>query len=214
MNNYGGPKIKDIDILHFVSGLTVKQLLEFLGPKYHGPKDLTSLIFAVVTGKSTHTVSGILETPEYQHIIRLLVDQVYEWSRKIYRIMDTKRYFPPPIYLANLMSVPIQKIFSVARAYNVDKLLNKYGIIFDENGTVNFTKPWVSEGSGTANRSSPVGKLTIFMWEMRNYDPILYRPIDSPQPPPLYILLSGYVAEQLSMYTLKELDETYNLNKS
>ena len=178
----------------FISKLTIEQLLYILGDKYIGPIDHASLLFAAVSGKSTHRPE-IRDIPRYNEIMNLPPATVWSLA-DLYRVVNIEQrlysWYPPYVHLALQPESTIEKIALTITDENIDAIIGQYGYI-PPNG--NF-------------KISARNKRRLFLKELKHYDPIFNRgPIE---PPPM---LKGKTDEQiekiLEPYTLKELIDAY-----
>lgn len=169
----------------YISGLELPELLNLLGPKYNGPRNLSSAIFAVISGRSAYDL-GIEN--------RLLYNPLNTWVIITDWLAYTETEFVSPYtYLSLTRENPLMDIAGVIDETNIDDIMQKYGIVTPFIGTER-------------------DDIIFTIKELKNYDKILTRPFSLEVPPTLPVLQKiphGEIKAILSNYTLRELINAY-----
>ena len=186
----------------YLSGLNEEQLRQMLGPKYTGPQDKASLLFAAVTGQSTHLPS-IENIPRYPEVMTYTPPRVWMLANDLYNIAeeyDQKWYEPiyispyaPYVHVALQAPSSIEQVIVSTTLDNVNECLRDYQIVLPTQNT-----------PITAQR-----KLDYFVNEIKNYEYVFTRVPGILPPPVLKGLTQNQVEETLKEYTIKELVDAY-----
>lgn len=182
--------------LHYITRLSPDALRKLLGPNYNGPMDHASLLFAAISGYRTPT-PNVLDLPRYQEVIAYPPAKVWDLAQKVYHIINEDleiiSEWPPYVYLAIQDKTIFEIPYVAATPENVRSLLDNYRII-----------------SGRAI-SNP---MEYFQQEIIQYEPVFKRNPETFLPPPMLIGLDpSQVQDRLSIYTLKEIADAYEINQ-
>ena len=182
--------------LDYASGLNVDQLINLLGPRYTGPTDRASLLFAIATGKST-AKPAISDLPRYPQIAALPPWLVWIIAMNAYNVIDSENEFasvyPPYVHWALQPQSTLDPILFAVTEQNVDNLMTTYQI----------------PSPTRANLRTPRDKIKYFIKEILNYEPILTRAANTLPPPLLTGRTRNQITNMLSVYTLKEIVDAY-----
>lgn len=179
----------------YISGLGVPELLNILGPRYAGPQDKASLLFAITSGRSAH-LPCIANIPRYPQVAAYGPKIVWMLAYNLYNIMDEqgpKGHHPPYIYVSLQNPSIVEPIIAIVNVNNVFTLMKQYGIIY----------------SGLYALSVDEA-LRYFISEISNYEPVLTRPQTPPLPPDLINKTPEEITALLKIYATKELYDAYD----
>lgn len=183
------------DEKEYISGLDSQELLDLLGPRYNGPHDKASLLFALVSGQSSIS-ADITNTQRYYEVLTYPPIVVWYFARKyniIRKLYNEYSLYPPYVYLALHDHSIIENITLAVNIINIDILMDQYGIVL---------QPWVI----FINKND---EIKYFIRQIIHYDYVFTRP-PTTLPPPLLINKSKEeVINLLKIYTLKELTDAY-----
>jgi len=184
------------DEKNYISGLEVPALLNLLGNRYRGPHDKASLIFAILSGKSSPR-PDIDDIPRYPTIATYNPATVWQLAYTMYGLIDTDNniysLYPPYVHVALQPPSVIERVIIAVNETNVDALMNQFGIVLP---TMNIPQ-------------TQKDKVKYFINEIKHYDPVFKRAPTTIPPP----VLTGYTKDRartvLAPYTLKEIVEAY-----
>jgi hypothetical protein len=183
--------------ISYISGLEEPELLNILGPRYRGPHDKASLIFAVLSGKSSPR-PDIIDIPRYESVAVYPPNVVWLLAQKLYGIIDSDNeiisLYPPYVHVALQPPSGVEQIVSSVNENNVDQLAEQYGVVFRTENPIN---------------DNQRKKVKYFINEIKNYDVILTRPQNLMPPPILVDKTKDQIRNILSQYTLKEIVDAY-----
>lgn len=179
--------ITDSDIA-YISKSEQKELLDILGPKYQGPHDKASLIFAAVSGKSV-PLPDVTETGRYLQLAEY--SRITIWNLAVAADIITFsgwEPYSPYVFITLNMAPELDSIVVDLNEENIDALMNKYGILYPEIDVPD----------------NYVDKNGYFCQEIIGYHVILTRPSD--------IKLPDIIEDisDLGYFTLKELNAKYD----
>ena len=185
-----------IQQLNYISNCSIDQLRTLLGPKYNGPTDQASLIFAAVTGKSA-SGPDITNIPRYNKIAALPSWLVWTVAMNLYKVIDIERrlisIYPPYIHWTLQDESPIDSIIFAITEQNIDYLMTAYQIPLPTHLPLTI----------------PIDKIKYFVKEITQYEPVLARAPNIIPPPMLIGQTIPQINNMLSVYTLKELVDAY-----
>jgi hypothetical protein len=180
----------------YLSGLSEAELINLLGPRYRGPQDKASLLFAAVSGKSAHRPS-ITDIPRYQSVMTYDMKTAWLIAEKLYGIINSEDEFisvyPPYVHIALHVSSPIETILAKVTPQNVENFINAYGIVL--------------------HPEEQTTKYDYFIQEIVKYKNVFTRPANIPPPPILTDKTDDQIKNILQEYTLKEIVNTYEPNE-
>ena len=183
--------------LDYVSGLGINELLIILGPRYAGPTDRASLLFAITTGKSS-AKPNIFNLPRYPQIVILPPWLVWTVAMNRYKIISPDglvSVYPPYVHWAVQPESVLNPILFMVTEQNVDNLMTTYqiqGPLWLYNRLRNQTE-----------------KVKYFVKEILNYEPVLTRAATTLPPPILTWKSLEQIRNILPLYTLTELINAY-----
>ena len=166
-------------------------LLDLLGPNYDGPKDQASLLFASVSGASTHQ-PDLFDLPRYPEIIQTYYPfNTWYLATTFY---NPQLIYPPYVYIAMHPGSQLEVIAGTLNFDNVDSIMNHYGIVL-----------------APIRPQDPISKIAYTIKELAFYHTILARDPHILPPPPLSTLTDQQITDVFRLYTLKELTDAYNV---
>lgn len=183
--------------LKTISRLTSNQLVALLGTRYRGPKDYSSLLFAVLTGKSTPSPNIEDNIHRYEIVITFspnIIDSLYNltdyYPGRISKVPIIQ--YPPHIKISLMPESEMERIMLTVNNKNVDTMLDYYGMI------------------SPSTIKTQDEKIKYFIKEIRDYKKILDRPGDLVIHERQYPTGIGYVYNKNSnLLTSKELLHFY-----
>ena len=179
----------------YISGLDINQLINLLGPRYRGPRDKASLLFAVVSGKSTSRPE-IADIPRYRLVSKYSPSVVWNLAKN-YNVVDGENnlfsIYPPYVHVALQPETNVEKVMAIVTEANVDTLMAQMGIILPTDEIP----------------VTPAEKVKYFTEEIQAYEPIFARAPGTLPPPVLTGRTRDQIANILSVYTLKEIVDAY-----
>jgi hypothetical protein len=180
-----------------ISGFTEEQLLELLGPRYNGPRDKASLLFAATTGYSVHN-PGPEAIDRYAEVSRYPSVNAWIIARNLYKIIDSDHRiispYGPYVHIALQQSSPIERIMARVIPENVQEMIRRYGMTYNL-ATIAQTNLEMFE---------------YFMAMIADYKFVLTRGVVAPVPIlPLDELEEDEMAQALNEYTIDEIANVY-----
>jgi hypothetical protein len=180
----------------YISGLNEQELLAILGPKYRGPRDKASLIFAILSGKSAPR-PDIADIPRYPTVAGYSPTTVWTLAKDMYGLIDEDNNiystYPPYVHVALQAPSAIERVVAAVTETNVDALMNQFQIVMPTQDVP----------------QTPKEKVKYFIQEIAHYDPVFTRAPATPPPPVLTGLTKEQARNTLAPYTLKEIVEAY-----
>jgi len=192
--------------IRYISGLNIRDLIRILGPMYRGPRDHASLLFAIISGKSTpHPNADTI--PRYIEIIKYSPAVIWNFFFNVYGLNkkrtdyipdmeDRLGIYPPYVRVSNKEESLVDRILLGVNENNVDNFMNLYQVAIPTRDPPRNQKE----------------KLDYFTEEILRYELILTRPQTTILPPILTHDMVNDVDDvynNLSVYTSKELIEAY-----
>lgn len=182
--------------INYISGLTVEQSLALLGTNYRGPRDKAALIFAMLSGKSAPRPDQV-DIPRYQEVATYSPETVWLLAEKLYNLIDEENrifsVYPPYVQVALQPPSSIEQVIAFVTPANVDELMARYGIVTAPQNVL----------------ATPQEKVTYFIKQIAEYDPVFTRQAN-PQPPPVLTGMNKrQIKNTLAIYTLAEIVDAY-----
>ena len=167
-----------------------------MGPQYRGPTDQASLLFAVVSGRSS-AKPDISNIPRYQNVATYPPATVWNLADNLYGLTNgddnVLSLYPPYVHVALQPPSSIEQVAAAVTETNVDNFMDQFGMLLPTEDTPQSQKD----------------KMAFFMKQIAQYDPIFKRAQNLPPPP----VLAGKTKQQartiLAPYTLKEIVDAY-----
>jgi hypothetical protein len=176
----------------YIGALSVQELTDLLGPRYQGPHDFASLVFACHSGRSA-PLPELINIPDYPVVTQMPIVAIDKLCNKFG--MYENRYiatpYPPYIFVAlhlDMLSPLIKDLIHQVNDDNVNQMMADYGIV-----------------SGR-NLENPVA---YFIEQIIDYNDYFIRPKDILPPPDLRGYDEDIIGPILFPYTLKEIADAY-----
>ncbi|CAH6418143.1 Hypothetical protein HVR_LOCUS15, partial [uncultured virus] len=180
----------------YISDLDVPNLRRILGPLYPGPTDRASLLFALLSGKSTPR-PNVNDLPRYAEVARAPASQIAILAFDLYNIIDEDdqliNIYPPYVHVALQQASVVEPVIINVSQTNIDDYITRFGIVLPTRNVPTTQK----------------AKVDYFIKEIKDYEAVFNRAQGVLPPPALTGKTQDQIKNILSPYTLKEIVDAY-----
>lgn len=185
--------------MSYMATLTPAHLQSILGPRYRGPTDKASLLFAAISGKSSDR-PDLRTIARYPKVATYPPAVVWELAMQSGIFIEDNTTgvhyvssYPPYVHVSLQVPTPTEEIMGEVNEANVNQMIQRYGV-----GLPTLT-PY----------NTPEKALDWFMTNLKTYPDTFIRPPNLPPPPALANMRHTQITEALRFYTNQEIVDAY-----